>query len=113
MTIRYAFPDDLVTLERLAALDSQVLPAGRLLLVEIAGELWAAVSIDPMPVVIADPFRPTAELVALLSGRARQLAMTEAPRCSTADAPRAERRVRRSHSQSTTGSSTQDRWTAS
>ncbi|MGH2870809.1 MAG: hypothetical protein ACRDNK_24975 [Solirubrobacteraceae bacterium] len=77
VTIRYAFPDDVVALQRLAALDSQALPAGRLLLAEIAGEPWAAVSIDLTPIAVADPFRPTAELVALLSDRARRLAMTE------------------------------------
>ncbi|HEY3727052.1 MAG TPA: hypothetical protein VGL51_07755 [Solirubrobacteraceae bacterium] len=74
VTIRYAFPDDMAALRSLAALDSQPLPAGRLLLAEIAGEPWAAVSIESTPVAVADPFRPTVELVALLSGRARRLA---------------------------------------
>ena len=39
---------------------------------EVAGELWAAISVDDGHAV-ADPFRPTGELVALLVERSRQL----------------------------------------
>jgi hypothetical protein len=73
VTIRPAFPDDAAALARLAALDSQPLPGGRLLVAEVAGELWAAVVVDGRT-AIADPFRPTAEVVALLRARGRQLA---------------------------------------
>src|SRR5436190_10734189 len=79
VTIRYAIPADIPDLRRLATLDSQPLPPGGLLLAEIAGEPWTAVSIEPTPTAVADPFRPTAELVALLSERARRLAMTVPP----------------------------------
>jgi hypothetical protein len=72
LTIRPAFPDDAAALARLAALDCQPLPAGRLLVAEVAGELWAAVAIESSAVV-ADPFRPTAQAVALLHARVGQL----------------------------------------
>jgi hypothetical protein len=42
------------------------------LVAEVGGELWAAISLDDRHVV-ADAFRPTGELVALLAERARQL----------------------------------------
>ena len=47
-----------------------------MLVAEVGGELWAAVSLDDMHAV-ADPFRPTGELVALLVERARQLHRSE------------------------------------
>jgi hypothetical protein len=72
-TIRFAYPDDEAALRRLAALDSKPLPAGRLLVAEVGGELWAAVTISGHPEVIADPFRHTAALVALLRERAESL----------------------------------------
>jgi hypothetical protein len=72
VTVRHAFPDDAEALARLAALDSQPVPAGPLLVAEVAGELWAAVALDG-PGELGDPFRPTAALVLLLRERARQL----------------------------------------
>ncbi|MEA2321133.1 MAG: hypothetical protein QOD81_983 [Solirubrobacteraceae bacterium] len=78
-TIRVADPDDAVALQRLAALDSRPLPPGRLLVAEVDGELWAAVSLQDAR-DIADPFRPSGELVLLLHERARQLAAAGAPR---------------------------------
>jgi hypothetical protein len=72
VTVRHAFPDDAEALARLAALDSQPVLAGPLLVAEVAGELWAAVALDG-PGELGDPFRPTAELVLLLRERARQL----------------------------------------
>jgi hypothetical protein len=76
VTIRPAFPDDAAALARLAALDSQRLPLGPLLLAEIDGEPWAAIALETSRVV-ADPFRPTAALVDLLRGRAAQLATAQ------------------------------------
>ena len=73
ITIRFAYPDDAAALRRLAALDSQLLPSGPLLVAEVAGELWAAVSATGGREAIADPFRHTAELVALLYERADRL----------------------------------------
>ncbi|MEA2384282.1 MAG: hypothetical protein QOH72_4253 [Solirubrobacteraceae bacterium] len=82
VTIRVADPDDAIALERLAALDSKRLPPGRLLVAEVDGELWAAVSLGgAAPVAdVADPFRPSGELVLLLHERARQLERAARPR---------------------------------
>ncbi len=66
ITIRLATPDDQLLLYRLAALDSAPsLPAGRLLLAEVDGELRAALSLDDGS-VIADPFHFTLHIVELL-----------------------------------------------
>jgi hypothetical protein len=72
LTLRYADPADTEALDRLAALDSRRAPRGVVLVAEVGGELWAAISLDDSHTV-ADPFRPTGELVALLVERARQL----------------------------------------
>jgi hypothetical protein len=64
-TIRRASPADSSAVARLAALDSASPPAGELLLAEVGDELWAAVEIDS-GVAIADPFRPSGDLVELL-----------------------------------------------
>jgi hypothetical protein len=71
-TIRFAYPDDDAALHRLAALDSLPVPAGPLLVAEVGGELWAAVSLRGAA-AIADPFHHTAELVALLRERSERL----------------------------------------
>ena len=77
-TIRPAYPDDEVPLRRLAAFDSQRPLAGRVLIAEVGGELWAAANIDGDHRVIADPFRRTAALVAIL--RQHAAASVPAPR---------------------------------
>jgi hypothetical protein len=77
-TIRLAYPDDQVPLRRLAALDSQRPLAGRALVAEVAGELWAAIGIEGDRRVIADPFRRTATLIAVLELQAA--ARVPAPR---------------------------------
>jgi hypothetical protein len=69
-TIRRADLADLAALDRLAALDSGTAPSGDVLVAEVAGELWAALEIDSGH-VIADPFRPSGELVELLRLHAR------------------------------------------
>jgi hypothetical protein len=71
--VRVATPDDADAIARLAALDSAPAPAGPLLLAEVAGDLRAAVRVEDRA-AIADPFEPTAGLVALLRARAAQLA---------------------------------------
>ena len=76
LTLRHAVPADADELNRLAQLDSRRAPRGVVLVAEVGGELWAAVSLDDMHAV-ADPFRPTGELVALLVARARQLRRAE------------------------------------
>jgi hypothetical protein len=76
VTIRMAVPTDAATLSRLAQLDSAPPPEPVATLVaEVRGELRAALALDSGR-AIADPFEPTAELVAMLVQRAGQL---EAP----------------------------------
>ena len=65
LTIRRAHSSDTGALVRLAALDSASPPTGEALLGEVGGELWAAVEVDS-GAAIADPFRPSGELVDLL-----------------------------------------------
>ena len=65
LTIRPATQADAVALHRLAALDSASPPTGETLVAEVGGELWAALDLDT-GVAIADPFRPSGELVGLL-----------------------------------------------
>jgi hypothetical protein len=85
ITIRFAYPDDAPDLRRLAALDSKPLPPGALLVAEVSGELWAAVSVTGEAAAIADPFRHTAELVVLLHERARRL--TSSPQAPQSPQP--------------------------
>ena len=76
LTIRRALLADRDALERLAAADSSRMPAGTVLLAEVGDELWAAASADDFHAV-ADPFRPSSELVFLLVEHARQLRRAE------------------------------------
>jgi hypothetical protein len=72
VTIRYAIADDAPALARLAALDSQDVPEGALLVAQVDGELWAALAVTGTG-AIADPFRRSADTLALLEARAAQL----------------------------------------
>ena len=72
VTIRRATAADRATLERLAALDSAPAPDGDVLMAEVGGEAVGAIEVAS-GATIADPFRPTAELVELLSLRAARL----------------------------------------
>jgi hypothetical protein len=67
--IRRATDADGEAVRRVAALDSQRPVTGQVLVGEIDGAIAAAISIDDGRVV-ADPFVPTASLVALLRQRA-------------------------------------------
>ena len=69
IAIRPARASDAERLRWLAQRDSASVPAGRLLVAEVDGAIQAAVAVDSGE-AIADPFRPTAELVALLRMRA-------------------------------------------
>jgi hypothetical protein len=65
LTIRPAGAADALPLVRLAALDSAEVPAAPVLLAEVGGQLRAAVSLwDDQ--AIADPFHPTADVLALM-----------------------------------------------
>jgi hypothetical protein len=70
--IRLATDADVPAIERLAGLDSSPVPAGDLLVAEVAGSLRAALRISDHA-VIADPFHRTAGIVALLASRAESL----------------------------------------
>ena len=72
LTIRRAGVADSGALVRLAALDSAKPPAGDSLVAEVGGELWAAVEIES-GAAIADPFRPSDDLVELLRFRAERV----------------------------------------
>jgi hypothetical protein len=72
LTLRLAGPADAEALARLAQLDSRRVPDGTVLVGEVDGELWAATSLDDGHMV-ADPFRPTGGVLALLTQRAHQL----------------------------------------
>jgi hypothetical protein len=74
--IRRATDADDVALTRLAALDSQPRLRGSILIGELDGEPVAALSLADDR-AIADPFRPTAHLVASMRVRARGLHAVE------------------------------------
>jgi len=71
-TIRRASAADASAIARLAALDSASAPTGEMLLAVVGEDLWAAVEIDS-GVAIADPFRPSADLVELLRFRTARM----------------------------------------
>ena len=70
-TIRTATHTDEPALDRLAQLDSGVVPAQPILIAEVDGAIIAALSASDGS-VIADPFTYTRESVSLLRRRARQ-----------------------------------------
>jgi hypothetical protein len=70
--VRAAGPEDAAAVRRLAALDSTRVPAGRLLLAEVDGELRAALDLD-FGTHVADPFVPSAHLLAMLHAQAEAL----------------------------------------
>jgi hypothetical protein len=72
LTVRLAGPADRPALERLAGRDSGSVPDGETVIAVVDGEVRAAIALA-CGTVIADPFRPTAELVDLLRLRAAQL----------------------------------------
>ena len=72
LTIRRADVADFDALARLAALDSSSPPGGEYLIAEVGDELWAAVDVDTGS-AIADPFRPSADLVDLLRLRVEHM----------------------------------------
>src|SRR3954447_25922157 len=76
ITVRRAVSADRSELARLAALDSATPPRGPTLVAEADSRMLAALPLGSgRP--IADPFEPTAEIVALLQLRAEQLKESE------------------------------------
>jgi hypothetical protein len=89
VTVRGSMAADAARLRELAALDSRRPLAGELLVAEVDGALVAAISLDGEG-AIADPFRPTADVVNLLELRAAQIARPAGARQGSirrADAP--------------------------
>lgn len=74
--IRMATDDDAEALRRLAELDSQRPLGGRLMIGELDGAPAAALSLSTGR-TIADPFRPTAHLVASMRTRAAGVVAVE------------------------------------
>lgn len=72
LAIRFATDEDAADVIRLGRLDSSHAPQGRVLLGVVDGETRAALSIEDGHVV-ADPFHPTADVIALLALRAARL----------------------------------------
>jgi hypothetical protein len=74
LTIRHATTAaDEFAVRRLAVIDSSSPPTGEVILAEMDDELWAALSVDT-GAAVADPFRPSGDLVDLLRLRADGLA---------------------------------------
>ena len=69
LTIRRASGSDEIALHELAELDSARAPRGEVLVAQVGSELWAAVEVES-GAAVADPFRPSADLVELLRFRA-------------------------------------------
>jgi hypothetical protein len=65
LTLRVAQPDDAPAVQRLAQLDSSRPPSGRVLLAVVGSEPVAALAVET-GAVVANPFRPTADVVAVL-----------------------------------------------
>jgi hypothetical protein len=72
VTVRFATARDSGAIERLAELDSGEAPDGPALVAEVDGELVAVLPLRE-GTVLADPFRPTADIVRLLELREAQL----------------------------------------
>jgi hypothetical protein len=79
VTIRRAGSNDGVALKLLAMLDSERPLAGPALVAESGGLVLAAIALEDGRVV-ADPFFPTSDLVALLRARAERLDAPRVPR---------------------------------
>jgi hypothetical protein len=72
ITIRRANGDDEAALAALSALDSAKPLTGDVLVADVGGEAWAAIELTSER-AIADPFRPTADLVELLRLRSTRI----------------------------------------
>jgi hypothetical protein len=79
VVVRHSQPTDSHELAKLAALDSARVPEGPALVAESDARILAALPIG-CGRAIADPFEPTAELVALLELRREQLRREKAQR---------------------------------
>jgi hypothetical protein len=72
MLMRRGTPADAPQIAVLARLEDRRLPAGPFLVAELSGTVAAAISLSS-GTVVADPFRPTSDAVAMLRLRAAQI----------------------------------------
>ena len=72
VAVRIARAEDEAAIRRIASLDGKKAPVGRVLVAEADAEVIAALSVADGQAV-ADPFRWTSDVVALMEMRARQL----------------------------------------
>ena len=70
--MRRAGIGDAARIRELASLDNKRRPAGPFLVAEVSGEIVAAMSLS-RGIVVADPFRLTSDVVAMLRLRAAQV----------------------------------------
>jgi hypothetical protein len=96
ITVRRSVAADRTALDRLAALDSARPPRGPALIAEADSRMLAALPIGSGR-AIADPFEPTAEVVALLQLRAEQLRAAGDGRRGLGERLRSLLRARPSH----------------
>jgi hypothetical protein len=75
--MRRAADTDAARIRALAQLDDKRLPAGPFLVADVAGEIVAALSL-PTGTVVADPFRLTSDVVAMLRLRVTQMSVVPA-----------------------------------
>ena len=72
VTVRWAGPEDGEAIRQVAERDSKAAPDGAMLVAEVGGRIVAAQPLDGGE-TLADPFRPTRDLVDLLELRATQV----------------------------------------
>lgn len=78
VTIRAATRADLPAVVRLAELDSERVPRGRVLLAELRGSVVAAISLESGE-LFADPFVSTADVVTDLRAKAAEVKLAADP----------------------------------
>ena len=76
VAVRLARQEDEMAIHRIASLDGKKAPRGRVLVAEADREIIAALAIEGGNAV-ADPFRWTSDVVALMEMRAEQLAAAD------------------------------------
>jgi len=76
VAVRLARPEDEAAIRRIASLDGKDAPVGRVLVAEADREVIAALAVNT-GIAVADPFRWTSDVVALMEMRAEQIAATD------------------------------------
>ena len=87
VAVRLARPEDEAAIRRIASLDGKDAPVGRVLVAEADREVIAALAVNT-GIAVADPFRWTSDVVALMEMRAEQIATNPAATPATSGAAR-------------------------